>query len=304
MVRRSRSIYGVIDWVAPGSPAAAAGIEPGWLVLSSKSCDRGQQVTVVFQTNGSTQQRLDLEFGKTVTLYDPAVTTSADLEARFRRSVTYTCVEAARRAPFEVRDIGGVTYVRFDTFKEPKLIDQALAAIERAGERGLILDLRWNSGGYRDEMLRLMSRLLPDGELVGTEITRGRSTEFRSAGATGFTRPLAVLIGPTTASAAEVTAAALQDHHRARLLGRPSAGATLTSGEFPLPDGGRVQVAFADLLRPGGQRIEASGVMPDIGIMPTLEDVRAGRDPVLERALAELAPKVVSSPTGSPPPAE
>ena len=71
-----------------------------------------------------------------------------------------------------------------------------------------------------------------------------------------------------------------------------SNGSTLTSQEFPLPDGGIVQVPVMDFVRGGGRRIEGAGVEPDIWILPTLEDVRAGRDPVLERALEEISRSV------------
>ncbi|HEX6398648.1 MAG TPA: hypothetical protein VFZ95_14590, partial [Steroidobacteraceae bacterium] len=73
--------------------------------------------------------------------------------------------------------------------------------------------------------------------------------------------------------------------------------------EFALPDGGKAQIAFADLLRPSGKRIEGVGVVPDVGVMPTLEDVRAGRDPALERALLELHPSPTTAARDSRSPA-
>jgi carboxyl-terminal processing protease len=126
---------------------------------------------------------------------------------------------------------------------------------------------------------------------------------YRSDGKKSFTGPLAVLIGPTSASAAEITAAALQDQHRARVIGRPSAGSTLTALDFPLPDGGKAQIAIGDLVRPRGQRIEGIGVVPDVGVMPSIEDVRAGRDPALDRALLELRAPQTTASTGSRSPA-
>ncbi len=303
MIRRDKSKIGLVDHVDTGSAAAAAGIEPGWQVMSYKSCVAGGVVTGEFLTALAPGQRLELEAGRSTAFKDADIKTAADFDRKYKRSVTYACVPFTERVPFEERGLAGITYLRFDTFLDPKLIDQVLGALDRAGKHGVILDLRFNQGGYRDEMLRLMNRLLPGGSLVGTEITRGRETQFRSDGKDSFTGPLAVLIGPSTASAAEVTAAALQDQHRARLFGRPSSGATLTSGNFPLPDGGHAQVAFADILRPSGKRIEGAGVNPDVGIMPTIEDVRAARDPALERALQELRAPPATASTGNPPPA-
>lgn len=288
LIRRGKRVFPVVGFVTSGSPAALAGIEPGWVVDAFKSCEEGERVSAKFFTSGTPEERLSVESGRTVTLDEKSI-----------KSVDYTCVAFSERPPFETRLIDGISYIRFDTFKNPAIIDQVLAELDRAGERGVIIDLRTNSGGLRDEMVRLMSRLMPDGLLVATEITPGARTEFRARGGSGFAPSLVLLIGPGTASAGEVTAAALQDHRRARLIGRPTAGATLLSGEFPLPDGGRAMIAFADLLRPNSERIEAAGVMPDINVMPNIDEIRAGRDPALERALAELATTVASSPPGN-----
>jgi len=303
VIRRGKGTRGVVDSVASGSPAAVAGIEPGWWVLKSQSCKVGQEVTSEFQTNGSPQDRITLETTNRLDLHDPSIRTQADFDARYRKSVKYTCVAAVETAAFESRQIDGVTYLRFDSFNEPALVDRVLAALDQSGELGVILDLRGNSGGLRDEEMRFNSRLLPTETLIGTEITRDGESEFRTTDGPRFTKPLVVLIGPSTASAAEITAAALQDHRRARLVGRPTAGSTLTSGHFPLPDGGQAQIAFADFRRSSGQRIEAVGVSPDVVVMPTIEDVRAGRDPALERALLELRAARATASPGSPAPA-
>ena len=96
--------------------------------------------------------------------------------------------------------------------------------------------------------------------------------------------PLVVLIGPASASAAEVTAAALRNHRRALLVGGESAGAVLLSQAYPLPDGGKVTVAIADVLTPDGRRLEGVGVSPDLPVAQTLAAVRADRDLPLEAA--------------------
>jgi C-terminal processing protease CtpA/Prc len=62
-------------------------------------------------------------------------------------------------------------------------------------------------------------------------------------------------------------------------------GSALVSEAFPLPDGGFARVPISDFITTTGKRIEGVGVTPDIRVMPTLEDVRAGRDATLERAV-------------------
>ena len=89
-------------------------------------------------------------------------------------------------------------------------------------------------------------------------------------------------------SAAEIFSAVLQDHGRATIIGRKSAGAVLGSWFYSLPDGGELQLSRLDYVAPKGRRIEAAGVEPDIAVKHTLEDVRAGRDRDLEEGLRVL----------------
>jgi len=130
------------------------------------------------------------------------------------------------------------------------------------------------------------------GEDVGLGITRtaGLSTTIHTVRFTDhYQGPLVVLIGPGSASAAEITAAAVQDHKRGKLIGRTTNGAVVPGQWFDLPDGGKMMIPVSDFVRSNGRRIEGFGVEPDIWVLPTLDDVRAGRDPVLERAVQELS---------------
>ena len=101
--------------------------------------------------------------------------------------------------------------------------------------------------------------------------------------------PLVLLVGPYSASAAEILSAAVQDHRRGKLIGRTTNGAVVPGQWFDLPDGGKMMIPISDFVRNNGNRIERVGVQPDIWVLPTLEDVRTGRDPVLERAVQELS---------------
>jgi carboxyl-terminal processing protease len=98
-----------------------------------------------------------------------------------------------------------------------------------------------------------------------------------------------VLIGPGSASASEIFAHVLQQQKRATVVGRRSAGAVIVSRFYRLPGGGRLQVPIQDYVGVDGQRLEGRGVTPDVVVpAPTFADWRAGRDPELEAALAEL----------------
>lgn len=117
---------------------------------------------------------------------------------------------------------------------------------------------------------------------------------MRTAGGCGeLTAPVAndvaVLVDNQSRSAAELTPAALQEARRAVVVGAPTAGAVLISRETQLPDGGRLTLSRADFVTSGGVRLERHGVKPDVMASGTAEDRRAGRDPVLEAAVAALA---------------
>jgi carboxyl-terminal processing protease len=286
-LRRNGGLFVTVDLVRAGSAAAAAGIEPGWMIVTLPGCREGRE-SAVFMTMGTPEQRLAFEAGDTMTL-DPSIKDTADFETKYRRTVQYECrPPVTAPEPFELRRYGDALYIRCDTFSEPKLIDQVLGAFDAAGARGVVLDLRRNSGGQIVELRRLLNQLLPKDAWIGTQVIRAHREELRVDDGPHYTGPLAVLVGPATASAAEVAAASLQDQQRAILVGRSTAGATLPAMTVALPDGGQASVAFADFVRANGQRIEGAGVRPDIGVMPTLADVGAGRDAALERALEVL----------------
>jgi carboxyl-terminal processing protease len=162
-------------------------------------------------------------------------------------------------------------------------------AIDDATAAGLIVDLRWNGGGLAVQLQKFAGALLGEGKLLADTSTRNEKSQMLStAYPKPYTGPLVVLIGPGSGSASEIFAAAVQDLKRGKVIGRRSAGGVLKALQFPLPDAGFVSLPVSNLWRASGRRIEGIGVEPDIWILPTLEDVRAGRDPVREQALREL----------------
>jgi C-terminal processing protease CtpA/Prc len=195
---------------------------------------------------------------------------------------------------------GGALYIRFDTFFDPIIMDKVLGAIANADRHGLILDLRSNTGGLETQERRLLSRLLPARSILGYRICSsdteplqvsifGRTEPLRaSIFGRHYDGPVIVLIGPGSASAAEIAADAVKINHRGLLIGRITNGSVLESKRFSLPDGGIMTIPTCDFMGPDKKRIEGVGVLPDIEIIPTLNDIRAGHDLVLERAEREL----------------
>ncbi len=295
-IRRGEFGEMLVDRVIRASAAERAGISPGWVMtymnrrltndsatFTGKFLDLGPEGLRQFEKTGmfpgteTREQRL-------------AYIEANAFTVEFELSVTEPASD------FETRQFpAGVTYLRFDGFTPSWLLGGGLAAkamdvIDSAGPGGLILDLRYNHGGRSLEMARIGGRLLGDDTVLGYS-RHADGTLFIEDGmllGDHYHGPLVVLIGPSTTSAGEVIAAAVQDHKRGKLIGRATNGSAVVGHKFDLPDGGKMMVPVQDFLRIDERRIDGVGVEPDIWIVPTLEDVRAGRDPVLERALQEI----------------
>jgi len=136
--------------------------------------------------------------------------------------------------------------------------------------RGLILDLRNNPGGIVGAAVQVADGLLEQGVIV---TQRGRSPganhEYDATpGDLLQGRPLVALVNGGTASAAEILAGALQDHHRAVLVGDTTFGKGLVQSVTSLPGGSGLVLTIARYYTPSGRSIQAEGIKPDIEIGP------------------------------------
>lgn len=165
------------------------------------------------------------------------------------------------------------------------LLDQAFAQCRTCDM--LVIDVRGNNGGFADNIVKLLDRLMPAAGIAGLTVTARGPEPLRFAGsATAFRGRIAVLIDGRSASAAEVFAAAIQDLGRGRVFGSRSGGAVILSDLQPLPTGGSQLFPFALFHRASNARLEGVGVVPDHVVASSGEDLRDGRDPVLAAALA------------------
>lgn len=171
------------------------------------------------------------------------------------------------------------------------LFDKALAAYRASGSRKLIIDVRGNPGGYLSSAVSMASHFLPEGEPIVTEDYKGKepNTVHRSRGTGGIPEgtKVVVLIDQGSASASEILAGALQDAKVATLIGERSFGKGSVQELIDI-DGGALKVTIARWLTPSGRSISDGGLAPDITVKRTGEDVKAGKDPQMERAVQFL----------------
>ncbi|NBC34682.1 MAG: PDZ domain-containing protein [Alphaproteobacteria bacterium] len=219
-------------------------------------------------------------------------------------------IQRGDRDPFEVtitRDViriesvrhrieqGDVGYIRVTSFTEQteQGVENAVASISEQldGEvSGYVLDLRNNPGGLLDQAVGVADAFLERGEIVSTR-TRDEDDAQRynaEAGDISDGLPLVVLINGGSASASEIVAGALQDHHRAVVMGTQSFGKGSVQTIMPLPGHGAMRLTTARYYTPSGRSIQALGISPDIEVLPaTVEelDVAARRESDLRNAL-------------------
>ncbi|MES2494515.1 MAG: S41 family peptidase [Pseudomonadota bacterium] len=158
---------------------------------------------------------------------------------------------------------GGVLLLTFNQFDagDDRWIRQAIE--ETLDLRGVILDLRGNGGG-RDDVLDKVAGIFSREKRVLIRLTGKRTIEekTRGSGAKAYTGPLAVLVGPDTASAAEILSHFLVEHSGAFGVGERTAGAVTGGVDHDLPGGGRLTIAEYDIRTDNGTRLEGNGFTP------------------------------------------
>jgi carboxyl-terminal processing protease len=164
----------------------------------------------------------------------------------------------------------GYAYVRVRSFQERTADDlrrqlRELHAENEGDFAGLVLDLRDNPGGLLDQAVKVSDVWLEDGLIVYTKgRVESQRQEFRAraGGETGY--PMVVLVNAGSASASEIVAGALQDQHRALLLGAQTFGKGSVQTVYPLEDGSGLRLTTALYYTPSGRSIQEVGIEPDI----------------------------------------
>src|SRR6185312_1659353 len=164
----------------------------------------------------------------------------------------------------------------------------------RGGAKGLVFDLRGNGGGLVEEAQLIASVFIAKGTIVST---RGRTQPSQTLSALGDAIPakipMVVLVDANTASAAEIVTAALQDHHRATVVGTHTFGKGVFQEEMPLSNGGALDITVGEYYTPDGRNLGGGGVKQGAGITPEVK-VATGIDTNhgLDVALRTLAAKI------------
>jgi carboxyl-terminal processing protease len=185
-----------------------------------------------------------------------------------------------------------IGYVQLYDFPENVAgqLKPALDALDRQGAKAWIVDVRDNGGGVLQSVTQVLSMFVPKNTLLFYLYdSSGKRTDYLADGSMrSHVPPMVILTNEGTASGGEIFAATLQEQGIAKLVGTRTAGCVGTGQLFPLPSGGGLQVAVAKLLTGQGKVLNQIGVTPDVSASMTVQDLTAGRDPQLQRAMQLL----------------
>jgi carboxyl-terminal processing protease len=264
----------------PGSPADAADLRPGDVILAADGTAltdlENDAAMSLIRGPAGTPVRLTIRREGVAEPFDVSVTRGAIVIP----AVVYEAVADGQ--------VGHITVTIFgdNTTRE---LDAALAQAKQDGVKGIVLDLRGNGGGWVTSAQEMIGRFVPEdagpalyqdldlddrGELLSEPIVGG--------GEAVYDLPLVVLIDGGTASAAEIVAGAIRDYDRGSLVGANTFGKGLVQRVHDFDDGSSARITFARWLTPDETPIPESGLPPDIPVEVAPE---ANGDPQLERAI-------------------
>ena len=185
----------------------------------------------------------------------------------------------------------GIAYLKLAEFnaQAASKLKADLQSLLAEEPRGLILDLRDNPGGFLNVSVEIGSQFVGEGSILVEKLKDGQHRDYPAqSGGLATDIPLVVLVNGGTASASEIVAGAIQDAGRGILIGEQTLGKGSVQLSHYLSDGSELRVTIARWFTPNGRAIHEEGLAPNIQVDMTEEDIEAGRDPQLQRAIEYL----------------
>lgn len=251
---------GLIKVISPidDTPAAKASIKAGDYITEVDG------ETVIGQTLNDVVNKLRGKVGSKV---------KVTIKRANKKPFTVTL----RRAEIKVDSVKSeikdedILYIRIPSFNEDlsKNVEKAVKNAQKKLKNklaGIVIDVRNNPGGLLDQAIGVSDLFLEQGEIVSTRSRNVEDTVKFSATSGDIAKglPIVVIINEGSASASEILAGALQDHHRAVVIGEKSFGKGSVQTVVQLPNGAGMRLTTARYYTPSGRSIQAKGIEPDI----------------------------------------
>jgi carboxyl-terminal processing protease len=264
------------------TPAERAGIKAGDVFRSVNGVTKSQWTTedVVKRVRGPK--------GTTVSvgMYRPST----------KKVTVYKLTREAIKTPnLEVSMKGDVGVIAMYEFNATSAMDikAAIEKLKKQGAKGYILDLRNNPGGLLDQAVDVSSLFIADGVIVRVDERNKKPVEYRTTRPMITDAPLVVLVNENSASASEITAGALQDYGRAKLVGTKTYGKGSVQTIRNLPFGGAVKFTTAHYLTPKGRAINGKGLTPDVVVKMAVEKIAKDKTDIqMQKALQMIQAQV------------
>ncbi len=268
---------GMVTVVAPleGSPAAAAGLQPDDVIVKIDGKDAPASLEeAVKMIRGKKGTQVKLTVARNNNLQDISITRDVIQD----KSVTYT-----------KKDTVGIIKVSQFSGNTTQLLDESLEKAKKDGVKSIVLDMRNNPGGLLNVSVELVSRFIEPGVVVYERGKDGQDVAENTVNVKERTTlPMVVLVNKGSASASEITAGALQDAGRAKIVGEVTFGKGSVQSIEPLKDGSSVKITIAEWLTPKKREINKVGIKPDVEVGLSEDDAKNKRDPQLDKALELL----------------
>ena len=273
--------------VFPGSPAAAAGLATG---------------DVIIAVGGTSLASRPEAFGSRLIKGRPGTPVTLTV-MRGNQKHTLRLVRANLVVPeangtilnYHGIKLGSLALYGFTDGSGAELRTQVSNVLHQ-GARALVLDLRDNPGGLLNEAVNVASIFIPDGTIVSTDgRAQPRQVYVAKGGAIPTSIPMVVLVDRGSASAAEIVTGALQDRGRAKVIGTRTYGKGVFQEIEPLPNGGALDFTVGEYFTPSGHNLGGGGVREGAGIKPDIYAVTAPgatRDTALAAAERTVAAEV------------
>lgn len=262
VLEQSGSFVKVVK-VIPDSPASKAGIKADDLIVSvdGESVQGMALEVVVAKIKGpaGTQVKIGIErIGRSGELYFTLVRQRIVIQ-----SVSYKILDS------------NVGYLKLEDFSETAddRVREIVSNFRAWGIKSLVLDLRGNPGGYLDSAVDIADTLLPVGAEIVTVDYRREADVTEIAVRSGFEGKIAVLVDGNSASASEIVAGALKGRSNVRVFGVTTFGKGLVQEFVRFQEGDGLKLTIAEYFGPGGLKIQAKGVVPDVEVRTVKPDL-------------------------------
>ncbi len=187
---------------------------------------------------------------------------------------------------YEMKD-GKIGYLQLTGFEETSYaqFEKALSDLTGQGMKGLIVDLRNNTGGNLSTVCEILDLILPKGTIVSIKDKNGNGQTYSSDDERKLDIPLVVLTNGYSASASEIFAGAVQDYKIGTLVGTKTYGKGIVQNIYSLGDGTSLKITSSEYFTPNGRNIHEIGIEPDVEIEYVYDETNPNSDNQLEKAM-------------------